>query len=345
MRLGDTCRELRWASMLAIAMLTWSPRGLGQDIHFSQFFNAPMAAGPGHIGTFDGHHRFNGTFRQQWRAVTIPYRTFAFSGDAADVAGIRGLGAGAWLFNDKAGDSRLDRTHFSLGVSWTSRFGAEQRHALTAGVQCGLTSISLDPTGLSFDSQYNGFYHDPDISSGEQFTRSSFAHADVHAGASYRCRIDPRTHMTASLAVFNLTTPALRFLSGPATDLDTRYTAQVMVQFPIAEQLDLAPMAQFMGQGTFMELDLGTNLRYILLDRYGLKRGVLFGVHYRAADAGYLFAGLEHDDWTFGLSYDINTSDLVPASRNRGGIELTAIRVLRKRPPLPARFKACPPQI
>jgi len=36
---------------------------------------------------------------------------------------------------------------------------------------------------------------------------------------------------------------------------------------------------------------------------------------------------------------------LEPASRNRGGFEVTAIKVFRKRPPVPVRFKACPDQM
>ncbi len=316
-----------------------------QDIHFSQFFNTPLASGPGTIGTFDGDYRFNGIFRQQWRAVTIPYRTFAFGGDAANAAGVKGLGLGAWLFNDKAGDSRLNQFHLSLGASWTQRFGSSSEHALTGGVQFGFTSISLDPAALTFDNQYNGYYYDPELSSGEQFARSSSTHPDVHVGAVYRYRADARTTIQIGAGLFNLTTPGIGFLGGPSTDLDTRLSSHVMVQFPIAEKLDLLPMVQFMSQGEFQELDLGSNLRYILLDRYGLKRAALFGAHFRAADAGYLYAGLEYDDWTFGLSYDINTSDLVPASRNRGAIEITAIRILRKRPAMPVHFKACPAQI
>lgn len=58
-----------------------------------------------------------------------------------------------------------------------------------------------------------------------------------------------------------------------------------------------------------------------------------------------MYAGLEHDDWTFGLSYDINTSDLVPASRNRGGIEFAVVRIFGTRPAIPVRFKACPDQL
>ena len=38
-------------------------------------------------------------------------------------------------------------------------------------------------------------------------------------------------------------------------------------------------------------------------------------------------------------------NDLVPASRNRGGFEVTVTRVFRRRPSVPARFKACPHQL
>ena len=66
---------LMWAAWTSIA------QGRAQDIHFSQHFNAPLAMGPGSIGQFDGEHRFNSLFRQQWRAVTVPYRTFALGWD------------------------------------------------------------------------------------------------------------------------------------------------------------------------------------------------------------------------------------------------------------------------
>lgn len=338
------CRS-PWILALAFFALLVTKRTAAQDIHFSQFFNTPLASGPGTIGTFDGDYRFNGIFRQQWRAVTVPYRTFALGGDAANAFGVNGLGLGAWLFNDKAGDSRMNQTHLSIGASWTARFGHEQEHALTGGVQFGFTALGIDPAGLTFDNQYNGYYYDPTLGSGEQIARSSMVHGDLHAGAIYRYRANARTHLQVGFSIFNLTTPGISFLSGPSTDLDLRTSSHVMLQFPIAQKLDLVPMLQFMSQGEFQEVDLGANLRYILLERYGLKRAVLFGAHYRAADAGYLYAGLEHDDWTFGLSYDINTSDLVPASRNRGAIELTAIRILGKRPAIPVRFKACPAQI
>lgn len=328
-----------------VCMLMASASMLSQDIHFSQFFNTPLALGPGSIGAFDGAYRLNGIFRQQWRAVTVPYRTFALGGDAANFGGVKGLGLGAWVFNDRAGDSRLQQFHFSVGASYTLQLGNSGNSALTTGLQGGFTSLSLDNTALSFDAQYNGFQYDPSLVTGENFSRSSLMHPDLNAGMVYRYTPSNRELIQFGLGLFNLTKPKIGFLGDPGVPLDQRITVHVITQFPLGKKLDLLPMIQYMKQGAYQELDLGTNLRYILLERYGLHRALQFGAHYRAADAGYVYAGFEHDDWTFGVSYDINTSDLVPASRNRGGIEFSVIRIFKKHPAIPVHFKACPDQL
>ena len=47
-----------------------------QDIHFSQFMHNPLHQNPGNTGFHNGDYRFNAAFRDQWRAVTLPYNTF-----------------------------------------------------------------------------------------------------------------------------------------------------------------------------------------------------------------------------------------------------------------------------
>ena len=316
-----------------------------QDIHFTQFFNAPLSNSPANIGQFDGDYRLNGIYRQQWRSVTTPYRTFGFGGDASNFLQVQGLGAGAWLYNDRAGDSRLNTFHFDLGSSWTERFGNAQQHALTGGVQLGITTISIDYSDLQFDAQYNGYYFDPSLDRSEQFPTSSSTHADVHAGIQYQFRKSRREQFSAGFAFFNLTRPSIGFQGGPGVPLNTRTVFTTTGQFPVSEKVDVLPMIQYMTQAKFREFNIGGIVRYILLDQYGLNRAVQFGAFHRAADAGNLYAGLEHDDWTFGISYDLNFSDLVPASNNRGAWEISAIYIIRKRPAVPVRFKACPDQL
>lgn len=335
--------RIRLSGLAAVLALSFSV--VAQDIHFSQFFNVPLGLGPSSIGRFDGDYRAHGVYRQQWRSVTVPYRTFGFGGDARDFGGVKGLGLGAWLFNDRAGDSRLNNFHFSMGASWRQSLDARDQHSLTAGLQIGLTSLTIDESGLTYDAQFNGVTHDPSRSSGEDFQRYGMVHEDVHAGAAYRFTQAPREWIEAGIGLFNLTRPGVGFLGGSRIPLDARTQLHALASIPVSSEFDILPALRWMAQGTFRELGLGANARYILLERYGLKRALLAGFHVRARDAGFVHAGFEYDDWTFGVSYDINTSDLVPASRNRGAIEFTAIRIWRKRPPVPVRFKACPEQL
>jgi type IX secretion system PorP/SprF family membrane protein len=316
-----------------------------QDIHFSQFFNAPYAQNPGNIGRFDGDYRLGAIYRQQWRSVTVPYNTFGLGGDAANLGGVKGLGLGTWLYNDKAGSSRLNTFHADLGVSWSMSLDPAQHHHVAAGIQFGFTNVSIDYNALRFDAQYNGFSYDPSLGNAEQFDRDARSHTDLHAGVAYRFMKDPRHRFGAGLAFFNLTQPNTSLFNDAPSPLDVRTTFHVNGQFPVSRKVDILPMLQGQAQGKYRELDIGGVVRYILLDRWGLLRAVQAGLFMRAKDAGYLYAGLEHDGWTIGASYDINLSRLDPASRNRGGFEVTAIRVFRKRPAVPVHFKACPDQL
>ncbi len=329
-------------SLLPLLFMTLGTVAQAQDIHFTQFFQAPYALPPGNIGLFDGDHRVAGVFRQQWKAVTEPYRTFGAGGDMAHAFGVQGLGVGAWLYNDRAGDSRMNTFHFSLGGSWTQRFGSDRAHSLTGGLQTGITTISINTDALSFDNQFNGYSYDPSLGSGETFARDSQAHFDLHVGGVYRYHPRKRELVQVGLGLFNLTSPNIGFFGSDGEPLDRRATFSVLTQFPLSERVDILPMFQYMDQGPFRELDLGANVRYILTDRYGVLRAVQGGLYWRSQDAVSIYGGFERDDWTFGLSYDINFSDLVPASRNLGGIEFTVVRIFGKRPAVPARFKACP---
>jgi hypothetical protein len=167
------------------------------------------------------------------------------------------------------------------------------------------------------------------------------SHPDVHAGIAYRYEATARESYQAGLSFFNLTTPDIGFLGEPPVPLDMRTSFHVLLRFPVSEKVDVLPAVQYMAQGSFQELVLGGSARIIQFEKFGLRRAVRIGAYYRASDAGFLFGGIEYDAWDFGISYDLNLSDLVPASRYRGGLELTVVWIMRKDPPLP-RYKACP---
>lgn len=338
-----TTRPLR---LLLTAALLWCSAAslLSQDIHFSQFFRTPMATAPANIGQFDGAYRFSGVFRQQWRSVTKPYRTFGIGADGRNVKKVEGLGIGAWLLNDRAGDSRMNTFRLNVGGSYTRFVDAANVHAVTGGLQTGFTSISIDYTDLNFDAQYNGFYYDPSLANNETFARDGLTHFDLHAGLGYHYVPAKRKRLDAGLSFYNLTTPTIGFMGGPGSPLDVRIAFNAIGQLPVAEKVDVLPMLQWNGQGKFREFILGGSVRFIQTEVMGMRRAVHVGGYWRWADAGYLFAGVEYDDWDIGISYDINVSELVPASRNRGAIELTAVYIMGRSFTLP-RYKACPDQL
>ena len=53
----------------------------GQDIHFSQFNNTPLIINPALTGVFNGNHRVFLNYKDQWRSIGAPYKTYAISYD------------------------------------------------------------------------------------------------------------------------------------------------------------------------------------------------------------------------------------------------------------------------
>src|SRR2546421_13006986 len=58
------------ASSLQLAICSFS-----QDIHFSQFFEAPLLRNPSLAGIFTGDIRVQAVYRNQWNSITNAYKT------------------------------------------------------------------------------------------------------------------------------------------------------------------------------------------------------------------------------------------------------------------------------
>src|SRR5690606_39989194 len=76
-----------------------------QDIHFSQFFEAPLLRNPALAGIFTGDYRVQGVYRDQWNSVTDAYKTGSLNGEYKKPVGKSDdyLTLGLQLFYDRAG--------------------------------------------------------------------------------------------------------------------------------------------------------------------------------------------------------------------------------------------------
>jgi hypothetical protein len=104
-------RKYYLLTTLAIGFLQCSV--LCQDIHFSQFFQAPLLRNPALAGIFTGDVRVQGIYRDQWNSVTNAYKTSSIEGEYKMPIGKLDdyITLGMQVLYDRAGT-----------ISWTSTY-------------------------------------------------------------------------------------------------------------------------------------------------------------------------------------------------------------------------------
>lgn len=313
----------RFTYSCILALLFVGSVGYGQDIHFSQFMQSPMNLNPALVGCFDCEYRVIANHRHQWRSVTVPYVTYGVSADARNFNKIDGLNTGISFYYDKAGDSRF--TTLKVNLVGGYRYVIDSVSSIAGGLSFGLTQRTIDYSDLQFDSQYNGFNYDSSLDNGESFARDSRLYLNLNLGAKYLWEKSARKRFRVGVSGFNLNTPKQSFFDDENIKLDRRYNFHADAQFAVAAKFDILPALMYSSQGTFKEFMIGGSAKYIMINENGIYRAFRAGLYARAKDAGFISGGMDYDNWYFGISYDINYSNLTPASNYRGALELSVI--------------------
>jgi type IX secretion system PorP/SprF family membrane protein len=335
---------MRIGSLVSAAIVLLLNGVRAQDIHFSQYDQSPFNINPALTGAFDGAYRFIGNQRSQWRSVTVPYRTTGLAVDARNPQGLPVHG-GLSLFHDQAGDSRLRRTSLNLSSAVEVPLNGDRNTLVTIGAALGFTSMQMDYSQLTYDSQWNGLVYDPSIGSGESFARDGRAYMNAHLGAAFMKKWEGGRRLNAGMGLFNLSAPKQSFFDEGFVRLGQRVNIHATWIEPINAEWEIRPSMLFMSQGAYREWDIGGTAHYILSSQPFMFRAIYGGVFMRTRDAGFLVAGMRYDEWNVGLSYDINTSDLRPASAGRGGFELSVIYIIPPKPTARLLRKVCPDYI
>lgn len=304
-----------------------------QDVHFSQFYQAPSRLNPALTGKFHGGYRVTGIFRTQWASVTVPYQTINISADARDYLNVGGLGAGIDLFYDQAGDANLGSFNINISGSYTFGLVDKGKHHMTIGGQFGYAKKQLDPSKLVFDN--NGGQTIESFNPG-------FSYFNANIGMLWETQFTRRNKLQLGLAVHNLTQPTYKYYQNDQNKLDLRLSVHGLYKFMVTDNFDLIPGFLFQSQGSHKEFDIGMNVKYTINQRRKDYRAVYLGIWTRANDAAYIIAAMDYNKLNVGISYDINYSSLNVASRARGGFEISLIYTFSEPLPTRQRFKTCP---
>ncbi|HEY1031907.1 MAG TPA: PorP/SprF family type IX secretion system membrane protein [Flavipsychrobacter sp.] len=316
-------------SLLAALALTVQT-SKAQDIHFTQFKGAPLVINPAFTGNFSGQWRATAIYRDQWRSVTSPFKTYAVSVDAPIVSDLTiddYLAGGIQLYNDRAGDGNLSNLSALASVAYHKFLGSNQDKVLSVGFQGGYTQKSIDLTRLYFPNEFNNGSFEP--GSGVEPMNNKVSYATINAGIAWAHSIGSNFGYTLGVGANNLNQPqeSLMKKRNSEVGLGMRYTAQVGAIAYLSETFSLRPAFLYQTQSTATEVVAGNEFHLIVgnPEFRNFTTAVFLGGYYRNSDAVMINAGLEFKGLRVGVSYDYNTSNLKTASNGNGGFEISLI--------------------
>lgn len=305
-----------------------------QDIHFSQYTEAPVVVNPALITTsYDTRAIAN--YRTQWGSVAKSYQTYGVTFEQA----IRHLklkknyvGIALNIFSDKAGDAKLGSLMPNIGINYVTK--ASKFSKLSGGIQFGMVYRTINVSALRWDSQYDGYEYNASLPSGETTPQSSIVSFDAGGGINFHYAKSERyisaqdgAKCDIGFSAFHYNIPKNSFFSS-SEKLFTKYIFHANLDYGIKSAgIALVPSIIYMRQGPSTEATLGFLFKYIIEDQAtytNLKRAssVSFGIYYRLKDAVIPTVLFQKSKYAIGVAYDINVSQLTPASKLKGGLEV-----------------------
>jgi len=319
-------------SMKTCLLLGLSLFGLGyvkaQDIHFSQFFEAPLLRNPSLAGIFEGDYRVQGVYRDQWNSVTNAYRTGSFNAEYK-----MPIGKGSDFFTtglqvvfDKAGTVGLATTHLLPAINYHKSLSSEKTMYLSMGFMGGLVQKRIDYSKITTDLQYGGSGYDPSLPNGEYFPNANLNYFDGSFGMSFNNTFgtEKKNTMFLGAAYHHFNRPKNSFYRNASIELNPKYVFSVGVKFNIDEYTYFTLQADQSLQGPFKETIGGALYSWKLGGDPEAPTYVLHtGAFLRWKDALIPVIKVDMNALSVAVSYDVNVSQLKTASQSRGGFELS----------------------
>jgi type IX secretion system PorP/SprF family membrane protein len=299
-----------------------------QDLHFSQYFNAPILVNPANTGfNPDNDYRIGGNYRNQWSAVGSPYKTMSVWGDAQLFTGKfenGWMGVGGAIYRDAAGSGNLINTSAYASVAYHQMLGYSS--LLSIGFTGGFISKKIDIAKLSFDNQWNGKFFDAALPSNEPFAFSQTSYADLQAGINYAYFSSEKFYLNAGLSAQHINRPKESFFDPLVSDasIDMRYTAFLNASIKVGEYWIVNPNVYISKMNTASELVVGVNANRDLSGD-GSQQMIL-GIYFRNSDAVVPVFGFQLNDTRFTFNYDATVSTLKSANNTRGAYELSIVK-------------------
>ena len=162
----------------------------------------------------------------------------------------------------------------------------------------------------------------------EQLQNPSFIFFDVGIGSNYSVIVNDNFSFITGLSAYHINKPKQTLLNDENVRLKEKYNSYLLTFYRLNNTIILNPSLLYSRQGKSSEFLLGTAIRHEIPS---LNIELVSQIFYRWDDAIIPAFGLNYNSITAVISYDINTSDLVAASQNKGGFEFAIIYMWNKK--------------
>ncbi|MBC8046119.1 MAG: PorP/SprF family type IX secretion system membrane protein [Fimbriimonadaceae bacterium] len=304
-----------------------------QDVHFSQFFAAPLYYNPANTGNFSGSWRVGLNYKDQWGSFTVPYTSYDLYSDVViqPKQSVNRFGIGLLALNDIAGDGVLTSSRLQASTSYHINYKPEATWRFAFGMSGAYVQKTLDIYKLTFDSQWDADEFNVSLSNNESSASNKLNYYDFSAGALLTHIPYEGERYYFGLAAHHINKPQESFYEDDNT-IHMKYVAQAGALFQISTNATLQPQVFYTQQSSASEIIAGTNMSmrmyYFDKEKY---HALILGAWYRYKDAAWLVAGMNFDGFTFSVNYDFNLSQLTPASKAKGGIEFALVYTLTRK--------------
>ncbi len=305
-------------------LLVETDRLHAQDLHFSQFFEAPLLRNPSLAGLYEGDIRVQGVYRNQWNSISFPYQTGSFNAEYKFPVG-KGedfMTAGIQFLFDRAGTVQLTTTHFLPAVNFHKSLSATRNTYLSLGFMGGPVTRRLDRSRVTTNNQYDGFDYNGSLPDGESFD-ANYAYFDANVGMSFSSTIgsDEQHLFFLGVAYHHLNKPVNSFYR------NITHLPKWVVSGGLKLNLDLFSYITFHGdyyrQWPYQEAIGGAMYSRKIGDEDVPTYTIHGGLYVRYQDAVIPVVKMDYYPFSLAMSYDINVSRLATASRSRGGFEIS----------------------
>ena len=295
---------------------------LAQDVHFSQFFSAPLILNPAFTGKFDGNLRVISNYKNQWQNIEKAFATATVSADFQvlknKISTLDSWGVGVLALTDKSANGTVSFNYAAISTSFHKAMDEDGRSHLSLGFQGTYANFIINTSKLEFEDQLTirGFTN---ITS-EVFTSDMInkKYADINAGFLYSANFLNDTYFYLGISGHHLNRPRIKF-TGADYLLNTKINFQAGGIIPISPISVLHLSGLHSNQAKAGETIVGGIWERILDNDYSF----FLGGWSRVNDAIIPYLGFTKNGFNLGITYDVNISSLRTASSLRGGIELS----------------------